>query len=376
MLAANETVAEHFHWMKKPFIYRVHEDPKEEKLIAFMEFITTFGYSVRGRGNTVHPRALQQLLEEVKGTPEEIIISTVLLRSMKQARYDAESLGHFGLATDFYTHFTSPIRRYPDLIVHRLIRQWIEQGVMSGKREEQWAERLPEIAEHTSRRERVAVDAERETDDLKKAEFMLERIGEEFEGVISGVTSFGLFIELPNTIEGLVHVSFLTDDYYHYHEKAYALIGERTGKQYRIGDVVEVRVAKVNVEERAIDFEIVGMKKANTFRHEGRSRGAKVIEGNAGRGGRGGKREKGRRKDFEPAAAKRKRANERGGRKPGAGAGAGAQQATGIVSFKSDGAGAPEGESAQKPKQFWEDLVNAKKKRKNSVAKPAKRKRK
>ncbi|MGO0063499.1 ribonuclease R [Brevibacillus fluminis] len=371
MLAANETVAEHFHWMKKPFIYRVHEDPKEEKLIAFMEFITTFGYSVRGRGNTVHPRALQQLLEEVKGTPEEVIISTVLLRSMKQARYDAESLGHFGLATDFYTHFTSPIRRYPDLIVHRLIREWVEHGVMSGKREEQWAERLPEIAEHTSRRERVAVDAERETDDLKKAEFMLEHLGEEFEGVISGVTSFGLFIELPNTIEGLVHVSFLTDDYYHYHEKAYALVGERTGKQYRIGDVVEVRVANVNVEERAIDFEIVGMKKANTFRHEGRSRGAKVIDGGGSKGGRGGKREKGRRKDVEPAAAKRKRANERGGRKQGTGA-----QGAGVVSFKGNGSGSAEGgESAQKPKQFWEDLVNAKKKRKNSVAKQAKRKR-
>ncbi|RNB87637.1 ribonuclease R [Brevibacillus fluminis] len=371
MLAANETVAEHFHWMKKPFIYRVHEDPKEEKLIAFMEFITTFGYSVRGKGNTVHPRALQQVLEEVKGTPEEVIISTVLLRSMKQARYDAESLGHFGLATDFYTHFTSPIRRYPDLIVHRLIREWVEHGVMSGKREEQWAERMPEIADHTSRRERVAVDAERETDDLKKAEFMLEHIGEEFEGVISGVTSFGLFIELPNTIEGLVHVSFLTDDYYHYHEKAYALVGERTGKQYRIGDVVEVRVANVNVEERAIDFEIVGMKKANTFRHEGKGRGAKVIDGGGGRGGRGGKREKGRRKDIEPAAAKRKRANERGGRKSGTGA-----QGAGVVSLKGNGAQAAEGgESAQKPKQFWEDLVNAKKKRKNTVAKPAKRKR-
>lgn len=371
MLAANETVAEHFHWMKKPFIYRVHEDPKEEKLIAFMEFITNFGYSVRGRGNTVHPRALQQLLEEVKGTPEEVIISTVLLRSMKQARYNAESLGHFGLATDFYTHFTSPIRRYPDLIVHRLIRSWIEHGVMSGKREEQWAERLPEIAEHTSRRERIAVDAERETDDLKKAEFMLERIGEEFEGVISGVTSFGLFIELPNTIEGLVHVSFLTDDYYHYHEKAYALVGERTGKQYRIGDVVEVRVAKVNVDERSIDFEIVGMKKANTFRNEGRSRGAKVIDG-GGRGkgkGRDGKREKGRRKDVEPAAARRKRSTEKGNRKPGI-------AAAGIVSFKSDEAGAKESESAQKPKAFWEDLVNAKKKRKNSVASSAKRKRK
>ncbi|MCK9906022.1 RNB domain-containing ribonuclease, partial [Frankia sp. Cpl3] len=156
---------------------------------------------VRGKGNSVHPRVLQKLLEEVKGTPEEVIISTVMLRSMKQARYDAESLGHFGLATDFYTHFTSPIRRYPDLIVHRLIREWVERGEMSAERAVQWAEKLPEIAEHASQRERLAVDAERETDDLKKAEFMLEQIGEEFEGVISGVTSFGMFVELPNTIE-------------------------------------------------------------------------------------------------------------------------------------------------------------------------------
>ncbi|MGE5701293.1 MAG: ribonuclease R [Clostridia bacterium] len=382
MLAANETVAEHFHWMKKPFIYRVHEDPKEEKLFAFMEFITNFGYAVRGKGNTVHPRALQQLLEEVKGTPEEVIISTVLLRSMKQARYDSESLGHFGLATDFYTHFTSPIRRYPDLIVHRLIREWVEHGAMNPQREAFWAERLPEIAEHSSQRERVAVDAERETDDLKKAEFMLERIGEEFEGVISGVTSFGLFVELPNTIEGLVHVSFLTDDYYHYHERAYAMIGERTGKQYRIGDVVAVRVAAVNVDERTIDFEIVGMKKANTFRNEGgRGRGAKVIEGKGGKG-RNGKREKGRRKEAaEPAAAKRKRSAEKRGSDKKSTEKRGdkdkrKQSAASIVPLHKDDTGTREGETAKPQKGFWEDLVNAKKKRKSGVAKSAKRKRK
>ncbi len=387
MLAANETVAEHFHWMKKPFIYRVHEDPKEEKLMAFMEFITNFGYSVRGKGNSVHPRALQQLLEEVKGTPEETIISTVLLRSMKQARYDAESLGHFGLATDFYTHFTSPIRRYPDLIVHRLIREWVERGEMNSKREAYWAENLPEIAEHSSQRERVAVDAERETDDLKKAEFMSEHIGEEFDGVISGVTSFGMFVELPNTIEGLVHVSYLTDDYYQYHERAYALIGERTGKQFRIGDEVQVRVSNVNVDERAIDFEIVGMKKPAAYR----PRTPKVIDGRGGdrRGKqqRGGKSARTREK-AEPAAAKRKRyaekgkrgGSERGAKKAGI-AGAvppnarKASSAPGVIPFQPEAEGR-ETEAQGKQKGFWEDFVNAKKKRKSPVVKQAKRKRK
>jgi ribonuclease R len=353
MLAANETVAEHFHWLKRPFIYRVHEEPNPEKLMAFMEFVTNFGYSVRGKGNTVHPRALQQLLEEVKGTPEEVIISTVMLRSMKQARYDAESLGHFGLATDFYTHFTSPIRRYPDLIVHRLIREWIEQGEMSEERASYWAEILPGIAEHTSQRERIAVEAERETDDLKKAQFMLERIGEEFEGVISGVTSFGIFVELPNTIEGLVHVSYLTDDYYHYHEKMYALVGERTGKQFRIGDVVQVRVSNVNVDERAIDFEIVGMKRSNNFRTRGErgDRKPKVIEGR-GKAGTGGKRKE----KAHPAAARKKGAR---------GQGATAGKRKDVIKL-----------TEKREKGTWEDLVRTKKSKKKQVVSQAKRKRK
>ncbi len=257
MLAANETVAEHFHWLNVPFIYRVHEDPKPEKLQSFLEFVTNFGYVVRGSSNSIHPRALQQLLEQIKDTPEETIISTVMLRSMKQAKYMSESLGHFGLATEFYTHFTSPIRRYPDLIVHRLIRTYLIEGDVREGTQDHWAGKLGEIAQHTSERERQAVEAERETDDLKKAEFMKDKVGEEFEGVISGVTSFGIFVELPNTIEGLVHVSFLTDDYYHYHEKQYAMIGERTGKIYRIGDSVKVKCVNVNIEERSIDFEMV-----------------------------------------------------------------------------------------------------------------------
>jgi ribonuclease R len=260
MLVANETVAEHFHWLNVPFIYRVHEDPKPEKLQRFLEFITNFGYVVKGTGNQIHPRALQEILEAVRGEPEEMVISTVMLRSMKQARYDAESLGHYGLSTDFYTHFTSPIRRYPDLIVHRLIRTYLINGQMDEQTQQKWEEKLPDIAEHASNMERRAVEAERETDDLKKTEFMEDKIGMEFDGIISSVTNFGLFVELPNTIEGLVHVSYLTDDYYRYDERHYAMIGERTGKVYRIGDEITVRVINVNKDERIVDFEIVGMK--------------------------------------------------------------------------------------------------------------------
>jgi ribonuclease R len=273
MLVANETVAEHFHWLNVPFIYRVHEDPKPEKLQRFLEFITNFGYVVKGTGNQIHPRALQEILEAVRGEPEEMVISTVMLRSMKQARYDAESLGHYGLSTDFYTHFTSPIRRYPDLIVHRLIRTYLINGQIDEQTQQKWAEKLPDIAEHASNMERRAVEAERETDDLKKTEFMEDKIGMEFDGIISSVTNFGLFVELPNTIEGLVHVSYLTDDYYRYDERHYAMIGERTGKVYRIGDEITVRVINVNKDERIVDFEIVGMK----GRRPAKSKSAPVV---------------------------------------------------------------------------------------------------
>lgn len=260
MLLANETVAEHFHWMNVPFIYRIHEDPNEEKLRRFLEFITNFGYIVRGSGNSIHPRALQEVIEAVQGKPEEMVISTVMLRSMKQAKYDPESIGHFGLSTDFYTHFTSPIRRYPDLIVHRLIRTYLILGKLDNATQDKWKEKLPEIAEHSSNMERRAVEAERETDSMKKAEYMMDKIGEEYDGIISSVTNFGMFVELPNTIEGLVHVSYLTDDYYHYDERSYSMIGERTGNVFRIGDEITVRVINVNKDERSVDFEVVGMK--------------------------------------------------------------------------------------------------------------------
>ncbi|UCZ52616.1 ribonuclease R [Bacillus shivajii] len=275
MLAANETIAEHFHWMKLPFVYRIHEDPNEEKLNKFLEFITNFGYVVKGTANSVHPQALQKLLEEVKGEPEEAVISTVMLRSMQQAKYDPENIGHFGLSADFYTHFTSPIRRYPDLIVHRLIRTYLIEGKTSDKVQHSWSEKLPGITKHSSEMERRAEDASRETDEMKKVQYMEDKVGEEYEGIISGVTNFGLFVELPNTIEGLVHVSYLTDDYYRYDEQHYAMIGERSGNVFRIGDGIDVRLINVNVEERIIDFEVVGMKP----RKEKKQDRPRVIEG-------------------------------------------------------------------------------------------------
>ncbi|WP_110928523.1 ribonuclease R [Bacillus massiliglaciei] len=311
MLAANETVAEHFHWLDVPFLYRIHEDPKEEKLQRFFEFITNFGYIVRGSANSVHPRALQEIIEAVAGKPEEMVISTVMLRSMQQAKYDPESLGHFGLSTEFYTHFTSPIRRYPDLIVHRLIRTYLIEGKLNEATKQKWDARLPEIADHTSKRERRAVDAERETDDLKKAEYMLDKIGEEYDGIISSVTNFGMFVELPNTIEGLVHVSYMTDDYYRYDERQLAMIGERTGKVFRIGDEISVRVSNVNKDERAVDFEIIGMKVSRP-RPTGEKRVIKAAQGGRRRKGssgegRGKEKERGRNGDSPSGQRKKKK---------------------------------------------------------------------
>ncbi|RCX18542.1 ribonuclease R [Fontibacillus phaseoli] len=291
MLAANETVAEHFHWLKVPFIYRIHEDPDQEKLMNFMAFVSNFGYAVKGgKGNKIHPRALQTLLEDIQGTKEQTVISTMMLRSMKQAKYDAESTGHFGLAAEFYTHFTSPIRRYPDLVIHRVIREVIEHGgALPEARQEYLASRMQEIAQQSSERERVAVDAERDTEQLKKAEFMLDKVGEEFPGIISSVTSFGMFIELENTVEGLIRLSAMTDDYYHFHEQHMALIGERTSKIYRIGDEVKIRVARVNMDDHTIDFEMVDMKPRRREDSNG-GNGGGGFNGAAGAGRGGGKR--------------------------------------------------------------------------------------
>lgn len=316
MLAANETVAEHFHWMQVPFLYRIHEDPKVEKLQRFFEFLTNFGIVVKGTGNKVHPRALQEIVESIEGMPEETVISTMLLRSMQQAKYFEESLGHFGLSADFYTHFTSPIRRYPDLIVHRLIRTYLLEKDVSSETIAHWNANMSEIAQHTSERERRAVDAERDTDALKKAQYMLDKIGEEFDGVISSVTNFGMFVELENTVEGLVHVSYMTDDYYRFDDRQMMMIGEHTGKQFRIGDEVTIKVVSVKPEESAIDFEISGMKQSF---HRARKETPKVIHAkkpSSGGGRRGdsdkpkGDKKKGapsQKKKFYEGVAKKKK---------------------------------------------------------------------
>ena len=255
MLAANETVAEHMFWTHVPFVYRIHEAPDEEKLAKFKEFIYNLGYNVHWT-EEIRPKSFQEILEKVKGKNEETVVSTLLLRSMMQARYAPECAGHFGLAAQYYCHFTSPIRRYPDLQIHRIIKEQIH-----GKIDEKRFNKLKNIvgfaAKQSSEMERKAQDAEREVDDLKKAEYMLDRIGEQFEGIISSVTSFGIFVELPSTIEGLVHITDLDDDYYIYDEAHLSLVGERTKKVYKLGDKVVVECVHVDMANREIFFNLV-----------------------------------------------------------------------------------------------------------------------
>lgn len=296
MLAANETVAEHFNKMEVPFIYRVHEQPKSDRLTQFFEFITNFGILVRGTGEDVSPSTLQEIHEKVKGLPEQTVVSTMMLRSMQQARYEDVNLGHFGLSADYYTHFTSPIRRYPDLVVHRLIRKYLIEDSMSGKELRKWEDKLPEIAEHTSNRERRAIEAERDTDELKKAEFMLQHIGEEFEGIVSSVANFGMFVELPNTVEGMVHVSSMTDDYYQFAEGQMAMIGERTGNVFRIGDTVKIKVVNVDVDQRMIDFQIVGMPEPRRRKSNERPARGTTIQTKTRGKSLGGDKKKGKKK--------------------------------------------------------------------------------
>ncbi|MEN6315870.1 MAG: ribonuclease R [Clostridiaceae bacterium] len=286
MLVCNETVAEHFHWAGLPFVFRVHEEPDSEKIMAFAEFSRNLGYTLKGT-NKIHPRALQDLLDKVKGTREETIVSTVMLRSLAKARYSHQNLGHFGLAAKFYCHFTSPIRRYPDLIIHRLMKEELKES-LSDKREEELTLKLPEIARQCSERERAADEAERETEDLKKVEFMKDHVGEVFDGIISNVTSFGMFVELENTIEGLVKVSNMEDDYYIFDSAHYCLTGERTKKNYRIGDMIRVRLSRADVAARQLDFmieeekrkpvrQITGSKeKAKDSRSAGKSKAPKA----------------------------------------------------------------------------------------------------
>lgn len=253
MLLANETVAEDYFWQELPFLYRTHDKPDEDRMKRLGTFINNFGYVLRMPGGQVYPKEIQKLLDKVEGTPEELLISRLTLRSMKQAKYTTENTGHFGLAARYYTHFTSPIRRYPDLQIHRIIKESLHGG-LTGKRLSHYEKILPQVAVQTSALERRADEAERETDKLKKVQYMERFIGQEFEGVISGVTSWGFYVELPNTVEGLVHISELRDDYYVFLEERYELSGEMTGKTYKLGQTIRVQLTGCDRFSKTIDF--------------------------------------------------------------------------------------------------------------------------
>lgn len=253
MLLANETVAEDYFWQEIPFLYRTHEKPDEDRMKRLGTFINNFGYILRMPNGQVYPKEIQKLLDKVEGTPEEMLISRLTLRSMKQAKYTTVNTGHFGLSARYYTHFTSPIRRYPDLQIHRIIKESLHGG-LTGKRVSHYERILPQVAVQTSALERRADEAERETDKLKKVQFMEPFIGQEFEGVISGVTAWGFYVELPNTVEGLVHISELRDDYYVFVEERYELSGEMTGKTYKLGQTIRVQMTGCDRFAKTIDF--------------------------------------------------------------------------------------------------------------------------
>ena len=255
MLIANETVAQHFFWLELPFVYRTHEKPDPEKIMKLSAFIHNFGYHIKLTGEEIHPKELQKLLDKIADTEEETLISRLTLRSMKQAKYTVDCTGHFGLACRYYCHFTSPIRRYPDLQIHRIIKEQL-RGRLKENRIEHYEKKLPEVAIRSSKMERRAEEAERETDKLKKAQYMEERIGEVYEGVISGITQWGIYVELPNTVEGLIHVSDLAGDYFYYDESTYEMVGKDTGRIYKLGERITVQVKDVDMFMRTVAFVI------------------------------------------------------------------------------------------------------------------------
>lgn len=261
MLTANETVAEKFFWLEAPFIYRVHEEPDLEKVTELNKFLFNLGYKIKCNKETVHPTAFEEVIEKVKGIPEERVIANLILRTLKVARYEAENLGHFGIASKYYCHFTSPIRRYPDLFIHRIISKYIESGYNLSEEEiEEYKAQAEKYAKQSSDREKIAQKVERDSIDIKTAEYMQDKIGNEYEGIISSVTSFGIFVELENTIEGLIRFEDLGNEYFIYDEERKTLLGEKTKTMYKIGDKIKVRLIKADKRLRQIDFEKVNEK--------------------------------------------------------------------------------------------------------------------
>ena len=258
MLTANETIAEKFYWLEAPFIYRVHEAPDMEKVSELNKFLFNLGYKVKCKKDQVHPTAFAEVLNEVKGKPEERVVSTLILRTLKVARYESENKGHFGIASKYYCHFTSPIRRYPDLFIHRIISKYIKQGYnLDNKEIEKYSSEATKYAEQSSEREKIAQKVERESVDIKMAEYMESHIGEEYDGIISSITSFGVFVELENTVEGMIRFDKLGDEYFIYDEDNKTLLGEKTKTMYHIGDKIRIRVIRADKNLRQIDFEKV-----------------------------------------------------------------------------------------------------------------------
>ena len=257
MLTANETVAETFYWLEAPFIYRVHEEPDEDKILELNKFLYNFGYKIKGSKDNIHPKAFAEVLEDIKGKEEERVVSTLILRTLKVARYESENKGHFGIASKYYCHFTSPIRRYPDLFIHRVISKYLEDNYnVNDTILEKYSEQSANYANQSSEREKIAQKVERDSIDIKKAEFMQDKIGEEYEGIVSSITSFGMFVELESTVEGLIRFENLGDEYFIYDENRKTLTGEKTKTTYKIGDKVKIRVIHADKITRQIDFEI------------------------------------------------------------------------------------------------------------------------
>ncbi len=257
MLTANESIAERFYWIRAPFIYRVHEKPDEEKITDLNKYLYNFGYRIKGRKDDIKPKAFQTVLDDVKGKKEENVISNLILRSLKVARYESENKGHFGIASKYYCHFTSPIRRYPDLFIHRIISKYLEANYnMNDKLQEKYNKQAIKYAEISSECELNATKAERESEDMKKAEYMERKIGETYEGIISSVTNFGIFVKLENTVEGLIRFENMDDDYYIYDENSKSIIGKTLGKIYKLGDKITVEVISANKDLRKIDFKL------------------------------------------------------------------------------------------------------------------------